>query len=139
MPLGVPHFSLLLRPYSFMSHLATLHARLQVTITLALAALLLWGLLCALRGSVGRGYVAALWVAELLIITEGLLGLPLLFSSGQAGRLALHIIYGLVAAALLPGAIAYGRGRSGRWEALTFAVVCLFMLGVAARAYETGI
>ncbi|MBX0327716.1 hypothetical protein K2Z83_08510 [Oscillochloris sp. ZM17-4] len=121
-----------------MSHLALFHARLQVTITLALAALLLWGLVCALRGAVGRGYTAALWVVGLLIIAEGLLGLPLLLSSARPARLALHIVYGAVAAALLPGAIAYSRGRSGRWEALTYAAICLFLLGVAARAYQTG-
>jgi hypothetical protein len=121
-----------------MAHLALLHTRLQITISLALAALVLWGLLCALRGSVGRGYVAALWVAGLLILAEALLGLPLLLGAARPARLALHLVYGAVAAALIPGAALYCRGRSGRWEALTYAAACLFLLGVAARAYQTG-
>jgi hypothetical protein len=122
-----------------MPHLTLLHARLQITISLALAALVLWGLACALRGAVGRGYTAALWVAELLIIAEALLGLPLLFDAARPARLALHIVYGGVALALIPGAIAYGRGRAGRWDALTYAAVCLFLLGVAMRADLTGV
>jgi hypothetical protein len=121
-----------------MTHLALLHARLLITVLLALAALVIWGLLCAARGSVGGGYVAALWVAELLILAEGLLGLPLLLGTERPARLALHIVYGAVAAALIPGAVAYSRGRAGRWEALAYTAVCLFLLGVAARAYQTG-
>jgi hypothetical protein len=122
-----------------MSHLSLLHSRLQITIGLALAALVLWGLICALRGAVDRGYTAALWVAELLIIAEALLGLPLLFGAARPARLALHLIYGAVALALLPGAILYSRGRAGRWDALTYAAVCLFLLGVAMRADLTGV
>lgn len=121
-----------------MNHLALLHARLQITVSLVLAALLIWALVDALRGSVGRGYMAALWVAALLILAEALLGLPLLLGAARPARLALHLVYGAVAAALLPGAALYMRGRAGRWEALTYAAVCLFLLGVAARAYQTG-
>jgi hypothetical protein len=122
-----------------MSHLTLLHARLQITITIVLAALVLWGLACALRGGVGRGYTAALWMAELLIIAEALLGLPLLFGVARPAHLALHIVYGAVALALIPGAIAYGRGRARRRDALTYAAVCLFLLGVALRAKLTGV
>ncbi|NNJ13231.1 hypothetical protein EKD04_023175 [Chloroflexales bacterium ZM16-3] len=122
-----------------MSHLALFHARLQVTITLALAILVLWGLVCALRGAVGRGYTAALWVAELLIIAEALLGAPLLLGGARPAGLAMHMVYGAVALGLLPGVIAYSRGRAGRREALIYAAVCLFLLGVAMRAYQTGV
>ncbi|MEI7772490.1 MAG: hypothetical protein WCI67_21050 [Chloroflexales bacterium] len=121
-----------------MSHLTLLHSRLQITISLALAALVLWGLACALRATVDRGYTAALWVAELLIVAEALLGLPLLLGAARPARMAMHLVYAAVALALLPGAIAYGRGRAGRREALTYAAVCLFLLGVAMRSGLTG-
>jgi hypothetical protein len=121
-----------------MSHIVLLHARLQVTISLALAALLLWGLVCALRGSVGRGYIAALWVVELLGAAEAMLGLPLLLSSGRPLSMAMHMIYGALTVSMLPGTILFARGRAGRREALTYAFICLLLLVVAMRAYQTG-
>jgi len=119
-----------------MTRIALLHSRLPLTITALLVALLLWGLVCAARGRVGRGYVAGLWVAQLLITAQGLLG-GLLFAGGAPAGLALHSIYGVVAALCLPAAMAYNRGRAGRWEALIFAATCLFLLGVMIRAVAT--
>ncbi|NWF80744.1 MAG: hypothetical protein HXY37_11945 [Chloroflexi bacterium] len=115
-----------------------LHARLQFTIAGLLVLLLVWGLVCAWRSQVGQGYRAALWVAQLLIGAQCLLGAILLARApAAAGGLALHIVYGVVALLGLPGALAYNRGRGGRWEALIFAAVCLFLLGVVIRAFET--
>lgn len=121
-----------------MPRLALLHSRLQVTIALAMAVLVLWGLLCAVRGGVGRGYTAALAVGWLLIVAEGVLGLLLLFGANTPTRLALHVVYGGVAALLLPAAALYNRGRSGQWEAMIYAAAALFLLGIAIRAYQTG-
>lgn len=115
-----------------------LHSRLQLTLSALLALLVLWGLVCAWRSRVGQGYLAALWVAQLLIGAQCLLGVLLLAGNlGAAGSLALHIVYGIVALLCLPGAFAYNRGRTGRWEALVFATVSLFLLGVVIRAFET--
>lgn len=121
-----------------MSHLILLHARLQVTISLVLAALIVWGLFCALRRTVSRSYTAVLWMTELLVITEALIGTVMLFSAIQPSRLAMHIVYGVVAITLLPGTILSTQGRSGRREALIYAAVCLFMLGIVGRSYQTG-
>lgn len=122
-----------------MERIALLHSRLQFTISAVLAALLIWGLVAALRGRVGQGYTAALWVAQLLIIAQSLLGLVLLFGDVALGPLALHIVYGLVAVSCLPAAFLYNRGRASRWEALVFAAVCLFLLGIVIRAFETAL
>jgi hypothetical protein len=122
-----------------MEHVAQLHSRLQLTISGLLAALIIWGLLSAWRARVGQGYLAAIWVAELLIITQCLLGLPLLLTEDRPGRLALHLIYGAVALACLPAALAYNRGRASRWEALVLAAVSLFLLGIVIRAFETAV
>ncbi len=120
-----------------MERIALLHSRLQLTISGVLVALIIWGLLSAWRGRVGQGYLAAIWVAELLLVAQALLGLTLLLAGGQPARSALHIIYGVVAIACLPAALAYNRGRSTRWEALVLAAACLFLLGVVIRAFET--
>jgi hypothetical protein len=120
-----------------MERILLLHGRLQLTIAALLAFLLAWGLICALRGQVGQRYLAGLWVAQLLITAQGALGLALLAGGGRTPGLPLHIVYGAVAALCLPAALAYNRGRGGRWEALIFAAACLFLLGVIARAYQT--
>jgi hypothetical protein len=122
-----------------MERIALLHGRLQLTISAVLVALIAWGLICAWRGRVGQGYLAAVWVAQLLIVAQCLLGLGLLLAGGQAGRLALHIVYGVVASACLPAALAYNRGRTSKWEALVLAAVSLFLLGVVIRAFETAV
>lgn len=126
-------------PYNsgVIAHLAQLHGRLQITISLVLAGLLIWGLFCAARGSVGRGYLAGLAIAQLLLLTQALIGLPVLLGAARPGALILHIIYGGVAVSCLPAVYLYNRGRAGRWEALTFAAVALFLLGVAIRAAQT--
>ncbi len=121
-----------------MDRIAQLHSRLQLTLTALMAVLVIWALVCALRGRVGQSYIGSLWVAQLLIVAQCALGALLLARNlALAGPLALHIIYGAVAVLLLPGVIAYNRGRTGRGEALMFATICLLVLVVVARAYET--
>jgi len=120
-----------------MERIALLHDRLLTTLVLLLGVLLLWGLACVARGSVGRGYIAGLWVAQLLIVAQGLLGVLLLVTGGQVVLYALHAIYGVTAAFFLPAAIAYNRGRAGRREALVYAGACVFLLGVLARTATT--
>ena len=120
-----------------MERIAQLHGRLLITISLMLVGLLILGLVCAVQGRVSRGLIAGLWVAELLIVAQGALGVLLLVAGGGAELYALHAVYGVVAALCLPGALAYCRGRAGRWEALTYVAVCVFLLGVLARAAAT--
>ncbi|NTV63005.1 MAG: hypothetical protein HGA65_05660 [Oscillochloris sp.] len=121
-----------------MLHVLSLHTRLHVTITLVLVALLLWGLLNALRGSFGQGYLAALWVAELLIVAQAVLGVILLINSPQPLRMAMHIVYGLIALMILPGTLSFNRERTTRREALIYALVCFSLVIVVMRSYQTG-
>lgn len=120
-----------------MERIALLHGSLQVTISLVAGALMLWGLLCAARGGVSRAYVGGLWVAELLVIAQAVLGGLLALGGAPLGRLGLHIVYGVVAVLVIPVALAYTRGRTTRWEALILAAGCLFLLGVVLRSFET--
>jgi heme A synthase len=120
-----------------MERIIQLHERLQVTITGVLVALLLWGLLLAALGRVGRGYLAGLWVAELLLAAQVLLGVLIVLGGVPLGPLALHVIYGVVAALVIPAVAAYVGERDGRREALILAGTCLFLLGMVGRAFET--
>ncbi|MEI6181123.1 MAG: hypothetical protein WCP31_10240 [Chloroflexales bacterium] len=122
-----------------MERIALLHSRLPLTIAALLTILMIWGLIAAVRGRFGQGYTAALWIAALLIITQGSLGLLLFFSSGRPGRLALHLVYGVVAVISLPGALHFNRGRTTRRAALSFAAVCFLLLGIAGRAFVTAL
>lgn len=122
-----------------MARLAQLHSRLQFTTLILLLVLIGWGLLGYLRKQGTHGsFRAWLTVAQLLVISDALLGVPLLFVIERAERFILHIIYGLVAVACLPAAYLYSRRRDGPWERLIYAGVCFFLAGVLIRTWETG-
>ena len=122
-----------------MERIALLHSRLPLTIAALLTILMVWGLIAAVRGRFGQGYTAALWIAALLINTQGGLGLLLFFSSGRPGRLALHFVYGVVAACSLPAMFHFNRGRTTRRAALSFTAVCFLLLGIIGRAFATAL
>ena len=122
-----------------MNWLLFMHARLLVTILLFFGALTLWGIFGYLRGrAISGSYRGALAIGELLMVAEFIIGLSLLIIGRQPAREAIHILYGVVAIITLPGTFSYTRGRDSRWEQLTYAIVCLFLCGIALRALETG-
>jgi phosphatidylglycerophosphate synthase len=122
-----------------MSYLALLHARLLITILLFFGALTVWGLVNFFRGqAVSGNYLGALAVGELLMIAEFIIGLAILIGGHRPYRPAIHILYGVVAIITLPATFAYVRGRETRFEQLIYALVCLFLCGIALRALETG-
>lgn len=122
-----------------MTFLLTMHARLVFTILLFFGALSLWGLFNYLRGQgVSGAYRGALAIGELLMLAQFIIGVLLLFNSRQPPRLGVHILYGVVAIILLPGTFSYTRGRDSRYEQLIYALVCMFLCGIALRALETG-
>jgi hypothetical protein len=122
-----------------MDSLVMLHSRLVVTILLFLGAMALWGGFNYLRGqSVSGSYLGALVIGELLLLAEFILGLITFIGGRQPYRPSIHILYGIVAIIMLPGTFAYIRGRDSRFEQLIYAVVCLFLCGIALRSLETG-
>jgi hypothetical protein len=121
-----------------LARIAALHSRLQVTLTLVLLALAVWGLIAALRSGAGQGYAAGLSVAFLLILAECALGVLLFFGGRMRGDLALHIVYGATMAATLPAIRRYNRGYTPRRQAWILAVTCLVLAGMAMRAVATG-
>src|ERR671924_836045 len=108
-----------------MNTLLLLHARLLITILLFFGALTLWGFFNYLRGeAISGGYSGALVIGELLMLAEFILGVILLVAGRHPYREAIHILYGVVAIIVLPGAFAYTRGRDSRFENLVYAAVC---------------
>lgn len=119
--------------------LAGLHASLLFTLLLTLAALAVWGgLLALLNRHAGSLFLSGLAIGELLLVTELLLGVILYVSGLRPVRAELHVIYGLVAVALLPAARRYVQGRPPRQQLLTYVLTCLFLCAVVLRALETG-
>jgi hypothetical protein len=119
--------------------IAELHAALLFTILLVLGALALWSGLFALLGRpAGSLLLSGLAIGELLLVAEALLGVVLYASGLRPARSELHLIYGLVAVALLPAAMGYAHDRPARQRHLTYALACLFVCALALRALETG-
>lgn len=122
-----------------MSTIAILHARLLFTILLFFGALTLWAFVSYLRGQpISGNFFGSLAIGELLMVAQFILGVILLIGGRQPFREAIHILYGIVAVMMVPGAFAYTRGRDSRFEYLIYAAVCLFLCGIALRALETG-
>ena len=122
-----------------MEVLTIIHRQITTTILLFMDALALWGFWNYFRGEgVTGSYWGALAIGEGLIIVEGIIGGVLYVLGGVPARGVLHTLYGIVAAISIPSAFAFTRGRSGRYEALIYALIALFLLGIASRAQSTG-
>ncbi|HEU5013408.1 MAG TPA: hypothetical protein VFT66_12875 [Roseiflexaceae bacterium] len=122
-----------------MTMLLFIHAALLRTILLFFGVLMLWGVVNFLRREPITGsYRGALIIGEVLMIAQFLVGAAMLLGGLQPARLALHILYGFVAILALPGTAAFVRGRDPRWANLMYALICLFLCGIALRALETG-
>lgn len=98
-----------------------------------------WGLVSYGRG---RGVSASYWgilaCLELLALAQGLVGGAMLLAGEQPARLV-HILYGIVSVVTLPGVYAFTHGRDDRQTTLTYALICLFLLGVSLRAASTAL
>jgi hypothetical protein len=96
-----------------------------------------WGLVMYFRRSPMTGtYWGILAALELLCIGQAIVGVVLLLG-GQAPARVVHLLYGITAAVSLPGYFALTRGRDDRGATLGYALLCLFLLGVALRAAGT--
>lgn len=107
---------------------------------LFLIALGAWGIWNWLRGEgVSGSYLGALVIGEGIIVVEAILGV-VLYLMGNPGpaRGWLHILYGIAALISLPAAYTFTRGRTGRYEALIYAVMAFFIAGLTIRSQTTG-
>ncbi len=86
-----------------------------------------WGLLNFIgERQVGLGYWGALMIAQMLVMSQGLLG-GLLWLQDKRPAQGIHVIYGTLAALGLPIIYAVTRGREGRRESLAYGVALLLI------------
>lgn len=122
-----------------MSALVFIHAGLLRTILLFFGALTAWGVVNFVRREPITGsYRGTLIIGELLMVAQFVIGVLMLLGGLQPARPAIHILYGFVAILALPGTAVFARGRDPRWINLIYALMCLFLCGIALRALETG-
>ena len=76
-------------------------------------------------------------IAELLVIAQVLLGIYLWVVGVRPGRV-IHLLYGALIPALIPGAYLYTQGRNGRGEVLIYGTAAIFLVGLVMRATFTG-
>lgn len=115
-----------------------IHARLGNT---ALLYMLIVSLLGFYRFFRRRGIDSSYWgmlaIAELLLIAQAGIGVYLWIAGFRPAR-SIHILYGLLIPALIPGAYFYTRGRVERSEVLIYATATIITVGLILRAIFTG-
>jgi hypothetical protein len=115
-----------------------LHDRLASTALMYMLIVSLWAFWRFFRK---KGIDSTFWgmvaIAEILLILQAGLGIYLWLSGLRPAR-SIHILYGLLIPALIPGAYFYTKGRTGRAEILIFATATIIIVGLLVRASFTG-
>jgi hypothetical protein len=120
--------------------LIEVHGRLAYTALLYVAILGGWGLWRYFRKEgLNANYRGAVTIGTLLVVLQGGLGAFLWLSGigSLAGR-SLHVLYGVVAILLFPGAFIYTQGNQDRRAMLIYALAFVFMIGILLRSITTG-
>lgn len=119
--------------------LVGIHAGLANTALYYTIALAVWGLWRYFRRQgVDSSYWAALVIAEVLYLAQGVLGAVLFFSGiGDLGGQFMHILYGVVAVLVVPALFMYTRGDETRRVMLVYGVGLLFQMGILLRSMAT--
>ena len=122
-----------------MATLVQIHGVISNTAVLFFLLLGIWGLFRAIRKQgVDGSYLGALVIGELIFVAQALLGIILALGGGTPGRGIVHYIYGAFALVALPGLFAYMRGDDSNQAQWYYALLTLFLFGVATRAISTG-
>lgn len=122
-----------------MSFIVQLHGVLSNAAVLFFLLLGLWGLFRAIRkNGVDGSYMGALVIGELIFVAQALLGILLAIGGENPGRGIVHYIYGAFALVAMPGLFAFMRGDDSNQAQWYYALMALFLFGVATRAISTG-
>ena len=117
--------------------LAEVHGRLGTAAMYFMALLAIWGLFRFFRKQgVDSNYWGALVIGEILIVLQGLLGGYLWIIGARPGR-TIHILYGVVAALVIPAVYAYTKGDEQRRAILIYGVSLLIGALLIVRAITT--
>ncbi|MEZ4768994.1 MAG: hypothetical protein R2844_11290 [Caldilineales bacterium] len=119
--------------------LLNIHDRLAVSAVLFAGVCAVWGFINYLRGQdMTSGYWGALVICEILMIAQGILGIVLALEGNAPPRAVVHYLYGISAVISLPAVYVFTGGRDTRRESLLYAVVSLWLFGLAIRGITTG-
>ena len=98
----------------------------------------LWGLFAYVRGqAISGSYAGALVIGEILVAVQVVAGLALL-TSGARPPSPTHYLYGITGILVLPFAWSYMKDRDQRQALLIYALISLFIFGLAVRGMMTG-
>jgi hypothetical protein len=99
-----------------------------------------YGFWCFFRNQgLSGAFRGVLLFGELLYLAQMIVGITMAVQglSPVSGRGWVHYLYGVVIVISIPGVFAITKGRDDRSAALTYAVLGLFLAGVALRAMST--
>ena len=117
--------------------LGQIHGRLGFTALYFMVLLALWGLWRYFRKQgVDSNYWGALAIGEILILVQGLIGVYLWIIGVRPDR-SIHVLYGIVAALVIPGVYAYTKGDEKRRVMLIYGSALLVSALLIVRAITT--
>ena len=115
-----------------------LHGRISNIALLFFFILSLWGFFRFFRKQgLDSSYWGALAIGEGIILIQSLLGVYLWIIGARPAR-GIHILYGLVALAIIPTVYTYTKGQDSRADILVYSSTTLFTVGLLFRAMSTG-
>jgi len=118
--------------------ISEIHGRLASTALIYLFIISLWSFWRFFRKEgINSNYWGMLAIAELLILAQAGIGIYL-WAIGLRPARVIHILYGLLIPALIPGAYFYTKGRTGKAEILIYGTTTIIVVGLIVRATFTG-
>lgn len=119
--------------------LVVIHDRLAVSAVLFAGVCAVWGFLNYIRKQpMTSGFWGALVICEVLMIAQAVLGIVLAIQGNHPPRAIVHYLYGISAVISLPAVYVFTGGQDTRRESLLYAVVSLWLFGLAIRGITTG-
>jgi hypothetical protein len=116
-----------------------IHGQISYVAMLFFLILSLWGFWRFFRKQgVDPSFWGALAIGEGIILVQSLIGAYLWIIGARPAR-GIHLLYGLVALAVIPTVYTYTRGQDSRADVLVYSSTTLFTVGLLFRAISTAI
>lgn len=114
------------------------HSRFAVSVILYMFIVGVWGIGSYFKKTeVSGSYRGALFIGELMLVVQGILGVTLVIS-GYRPKEPLHFVYGGLSVFILPLLMNFVRVRPKHQGPLIYGIGTLFIMGLAIRAMMTG-
>ena len=115
-----------------------IHGSLASTSLMYLFIISLWSFWRFFRNEeINSSYWGILAIGEFLILAQVGLGIYLWLVGMRPPR-TIHLLYGALIPALIPGAYFYTKGRTGKAELLIYGTTTIIIVGLIVRATFTG-